>query len=83
MSATDDRMIARLSIDALYSAERDARETAQQLSDEIADMHTDGRGNDPLCDKLTADLALVQARIKRIEGLGSAAENDLDGGQWL
>lgn len=82
-SATDQRRVARLTIDDLYDAERDARHTADQLVVEIAELHVNGRGNDPLCTKLMADLAVVHARIKRLEGMTSAAENDLDAEQWL
>lgn len=83
MSATSRHRIAGMSLHDLNVAERDARQTAQQLVIEIADLHVNGRGNDPLCVKLMADLALVHARIKRLEGLTSAAENDLDAEQWL
>lgn len=82
-SATDQRRVARLTIDDLYQAEQDARDTAQQISDEIAALHNAGRGSDPLCAKLVCDLSLVMQRIGRLESLVSAAENDADGGQWL
>lgn len=83
MSATSRQRIAAASLSDLEALLRDARQTAKQISDEIAALHIAGRGNDPVLDKLVADLGIAQARINRLEGLTSAAENDLDAEQWL
>ena len=81
-SATDQRRVARLTIDDLYQAEQDARDTAQQISDEIARLHCDGLGNDPRCDKLLADHRVAMAQVARLERQIGSAENAMDGGQW-
>jgi hypothetical protein len=83
MSATSRHRIAGASLHDLEASLRDARETARQLSDEIAALHANGRGTDPLLDQLVIDHQTVMTRIKRLDGLISAAENDLDAEQWL